>query len=361
MYTQEDYYWIWLCEQPGIGPAKRDALLKACGSVVSVYEAGIEQYVAAGVKEEQARQLERSKDLEGVRKRCQEWANQGIFVITRAHTLFPEGLRNIYPSVGRLFGRGDQELLSTSCLSIVGSRKCSSYGAGVARYLGKHLAKAGYTIVSGMASGIDACAHQGALDARGKTIAILGCGIDICYPKGNLRLYEKIAHWGLILSEYPPGTPPKAGLFPMRNRIIAALSRAIVIVEAAERSGALITADQALDAGKEVFAVPGQIFSANSKGTHRLLRQGAMLISDWQDVPLELGDLVQEEQEEKKTFQDADVQAIWEQISWEAQSIQQLSQKLGIEADKFMQCITMLEMTGYVERRPDGSILRKKQ
>lgn len=128
-----------------------------------------------------------------------------------------------------------------------------------------------------------------------------------------------------------------------------------------ERSGALITADQALDAGKEVFAVPGQIFSANSKGTHRLLRQGAMLISDWQDIPLELGDLAQEEKEEKKTFQDADVQMVWEHISWTAESMQELSRKLRIEADKFMQCITMLEMTGYVERRPDGSILRKKQ
>lgn len=360
MYTLEDYYWIWLCEQPGIGPAKRGALLKACGSVAAIYEADLAQYMAAGLREEQAVQLDRSKDLEPVRRRCQEWANQGIFVLTRAHAMFPESLCHIYPSVDRLFGRGDMELLSTRCVSIVGSRKCSSYGAGAARYLGQRLSKAGYTIVSGMASGIDACAHQGALDARGKTIAVLGCGIDICYPKGNLRLYEKIARWGLILSEYPPGMPPKAGLFPMRNRIIAALSRAVVIVEAAERSGALITADLALDAGKEVFAVPGQIFSSSSKGTHRLLRQGAVLISDWQDVPLELGDVVQEEKEEKKTFQDADVQAIWEQISWEAQSMQQLSQRLRIEADKFMQCITMLEMTGYVERRPDGSILRKK-
>lgn len=360
MYTQEDYYWIWLCGQAGIGPVKRDALIEACGSVTAVYEAGADQYMAAGLKEEQARALEEAKDLEPIRRRCQEWADQGIVVMTREHALFPEGLRCIRPSVYRLFARGDVNLLATRCLAVVGSRKCTPYGAGVARYLGQNLARAGYTIVSGMASGIDACAHQGALDARGKTIAVLGCGIDICYPKGNLRLYERISKWGLLLSEYAPGTPPKAGLFPMRNRIIAALSSGVVIVEAAERSGALITADQALEAGKEVFAVPGQIFSPNSRGTHRLLGQGAVLVSDWSVIPAELGDAAPSEEPEKR-FCDADVQRVWEHVGWTAQNLQELSQKLGIEADKFMQCVTMLELSGYVERRPDGGILRKKQ
>lgn len=361
MYTQEDLYWVWLCGQEGIGAAKRKALLERCGDIVKVYEAQQEQYVEAGLNEQQAERLALNKDLEGWRRKCQEWNRQGIEVVSRGNPLYPERLSNVQPAADLLFLRGNPQFLQTSCVAIVGARKCSTYGSSAARYLGHHLAEFGYTIVSGMASGIDAYAHWGALEEQGKTIAVLGCGIDICYPKENIQLYERIASQGLLISEYAPGTPPRPGFFPMRNRIIAALSRGVIVAEAAERSGALITVDQALEAGVEVFAVPGRIFDGTSKGTNRLIKQGASILYDWQDVPMELGDQVPEKEMAVKRFQDADTQRIWENIGWDARDPQALARELNIEAGKFLQCITMLELSGYIQRNLDGSIAIKKE
>ena len=364
MYTQEDLYWMWLCSQEGIGPVKRAQLLERCGGIRQVYEASETEYLEAGLVPQLAASLTQNKDLEPYKEKYREWTNAGIVIMNRDDPGYPEYLKNVQPSVDLLYMIGDVSLLNARGVAMVGARKCSPYGAGVARYFGQNLASVGYTIISGMASGIDACAHQGALEVRRKTIAVLGCGIDICYPKGNLRLYEKIAKYGLLVSEYPPGTPPKAGFFPMRNRIIAALSRAIVVVEAAERSGTLITVDQALEMGVEVFAVPGSIFEETSKGTNRLIKQGAVIIYDWKDLPIELGDVIREEDQNKepgtRSFLDPDVQELWERVEWNPKNMQQLAREMKIETERFMQCVTFLEMAGCVVRHTDGSIARIK-
>lgn len=360
MYTEEDLYWIWLCSQQGVGPAKRSGLIRCCGNLASVYEASREQYEKAGLTPEQAQRLEESKDLENWRRQCEKWEEEGIQVLTRADPRYPKCMNNLYPSVDLLFLRGNAALLDMPCIAVVGARKCSSYGASAARYLGRKLSQAGYTIISGMAYGIDACAHQGTLDARGNTIAVLGSGIDVCYPRENQRLYDRILRQGLVISEYKPGQEPRAGYFPMRNRMIAAMAQAVIVVEAAERSGALITADQALENGTEVFAVPGSMFSPTSKGTHRLIQQGAALVSSWTDIIQNLQPTVPAQSEKDKRFQDADVQSVWEQIGWEAQNEQQIAVRLGMNAARFMQCVTVIELTGYALRTSDGCIVRKK-
>ncbi len=358
MYTQEDLYWVWLCSQEGIGPAKRRALLEQCGTIAGIYEASGKMYREAGLDEAQAAQLENSKRLEEYQERCQIWNEQGIQIMSRDRPEYPASLKNVCPQVDLLFLKGNVQLLYSKSISIVGSRKCTSYGAGAARYFAKGLGGAGYTIVSGLASGIDACAHRGALEDHKNTIAVLGCGIDICYPKNNLQLYQRIERYGLIVSEYFPGTPPQPAFFPMRNRIIAALSRAVVVVEAAEKSGALITADQALEAGVDVFAVPGSIFDASSRGTNHLIQQGAYLVCDWRDILQTLGDT--EAEPVLHRFRDPDLQKLWESIGWTAQDLQTLITRTAIGPEKFMQCLTALEMAGYAEREA-GGVVRKKE
>jgi len=198
----------------------------------------------------------------------------------------PDLLRQIHDPPPTLFLRGAAEakVLGRPAVAIVGARACSTYGAQVARMLGRELAASGLVVVSGLARGVDGEAHRGALDAGGITVAVLGCGIDRDYPAAHTELARRICERGLVVSEYEPGVEPAPWRFPARNRIIAGLTAATVIVEARERSGALITADFALEDGREVFAVPGEITSMLSTGTNRLLRQGATPLTSTEDV-----------------------------------------------------------------------------
>ena len=184
--------------------------------------------------------------------------------------------------------RGDRTLLAKPAIAIVGSRRASPYAINVARHLAQQLASAGLAIVSGLARGVDGASHEAALDARGTTVAVLGTGIDIAYPKSHAKLYRRIAANGLVVSEFPPATPPLKENFPIRNRIISGLTLGTVIVEATGRSGSLITARMAAEQGREVFAVPGSIFAPGSEGTHRLIQYGAKLVHDANDVLEEL-------------------------------------------------------------------------
>jgi DNA processing protein len=216
---------------------------------------------------------------------------RGFRFLGRSALDFPPLLRELHDPPPGLFLRGPAEtsLLSRSAVAIVGARACSSYGAQVARLLGDELAAAGLVVVSGLARGVDGEAHRGALDAGGTTVAVLGCGIDRDYPAAHAQLAARIGQSGLVVSEYAPGVEPAPWRFPARNRIIAGLAAATVIVEARERSGALITADFALEAGREVFAVPGEITAALSEGTNALLRLGGTPLTRTDDVLEALG------------------------------------------------------------------------
>jgi DNA processing protein len=213
-------------------------------------------------------------------------AARGFRFLARPAAEFPTLLGSIHDPPPGLFLRGDAapELLSRPAVAIVGARACSGYGTAVARMLARELAAAGLVVVSGLARGVDAEAHRGALDAGGTTVAVLGCGIDRDYPAAHAQLAHRIAEAGLIVSEYAPAVEPRAWRFPARNRLISGLSAATVVVEARERSGALITADFALEEGREVFAVPGEIGSALSAGTNALLKLGATPLTCAADV-----------------------------------------------------------------------------
>jgi len=212
-----------------------------------------------------------------------------VRTIRRRDAGYPPLLTELHDPPESLFVRGAVEALSEPGVAVVGARSCSAYGAQVARSLSRELAAAGLVIVSGLARGVDGEAHRGALEGGGRTVAVLGCGIDRDYPRSHAELARRIVPSGAVVSEYPPGVEPAPWRFPARNRIIAGLALAIVVVEARERSGALITADFALELGRDVFAVPGEITSGLSAGTNDLLRQGAAPLTSVRDVLDALG------------------------------------------------------------------------
>jgi DNA processing protein len=250
---------------------------------VAVFAAETGSHLVSEPREAQFRRFVASFDERAYRA---ELADRGIRWLPRSSGAFPKSLGAIFDPPLGLFVRGDSppRLLDAPSVAVVGARACSPYGAHVARSLGRELAGAGLTVVSGLARGIDGEAHRGALEAGGKTVAVLGCGIDRDYPAAHAELARRVAASGLIVSEYAPGVEPAPWRFPARNRIIAGLAQATVVVEARERSGALITADLALEEGREVFAVPGEVTSALSDGTNRLLRQGATPLTSASDV-----------------------------------------------------------------------------
>ena len=209
-------------------------------------------------------------------------------VVTRIDPEYPPMLLEIADPPLALHYRGDLSLLAKPSVAMVGSRRASPYAVNAAHHLGRQVASTGLVVVSGLARGVDAASHSAALDAGGKTIAVLGTGIDVVYPRSHARLFKRIETEGAIVTEFPPGTPPKPEHFPIRNRVISGLAHGTVIIEATSRSGSLITARMAAEQGREVFAVPGSIFSAGSEGTHRLIQYGAKLVHDVNDILEEL-------------------------------------------------------------------------
>jgi DNA processing protein len=255
-------------------------------------------------------------------------------------------LAAIHDPPKRLYLRGDGlvEMLSGPSAAIVGTRSCSAYGAQVARRLGRELAEAGATVVSGLARGIDAEAHRGALEAGGPTVAVLGCGIDRDYPKAHAALARRIAEVGLLVSEYEPGTEPAPWRFPARNRIIAGLAAVTVIVEARARSGALITADFALEEGREVFAVPGEITSALSRGTNELLCLGAAPMLGSGDVLEALG--LERTPARRSSELSPQAAQLLELLSDRSASMEELIETSGLGAGEVAAALVELELAG---------------
>ena len=284
MTDDELKYWLALKWIPGVGNLGFTALVETFGSPRAVFAApisslkeisGMGQKVASQIKSfDQWQEVERELDL--ARK-------EQVSIVTYGEAIYPKNLLNIYDFPPFLYVKGK---LSEDdvCIAVVGSRLASTYGRFSTERLCRELAMRGVTIVSGLAKGIDRAAHQGSLAGKGRTIAVLGCGLDIVYPRENKDIFEKIPLQGAIITEFPFGTPPNGPNFPARNRIISGLSLGVVVVEAGFRSGSLITARMALDQGREVFAVPGSIDSAGSKGTNKLIKDGAKLIEGVEDI-----------------------------------------------------------------------------
>ena len=271
--------------------------------------------------------------------------------MTRRDPAYPELLRHIKNPPASLYYRGEPAVLQEPCLAIVGSRKASSYGSWAAYELAKRAASYGITVVSGMAYGIDAAAHKGALDGGGKTAAVLAGGVDICYPAAHKDLMNRILQQGVVLSEQLPGTQALPGMFPVRNRIISGLCRGTVVAEAALKSGSLITAERAAEQGREVFAVPGNINQLYSFGANKLIRDGAIPITSFDDV-LDIFDLERRDAAKKNAPApklSAREQQILDCLQREGElSLNRLAERLQLDPGELAAEITYMEIKGLV-------------
>ncbi len=274
---------------------------------------------------------------------------------------YPELLKQISDPPGILYTLGDRSLLNNPQIAIVGSRNCTPGGASNARDFAAYLAEAGLTITSGMALGIDQHAHQGALKATGKTIAVLGTGIDRIYPSRNRQLAYDIAEQGLILSEFPLGTGPSSFNFPRRNRIISGLSLATLVVEATRKSGSLITAHHSLEQGREVFAIPGSIHNPQSKGCHQLIKQGAKLVDQASDIIDDIGSLLgyvaQQLDSTSMTSEqplDPEYQQLLDIIGYDPVTIDTLVERSGLTIEQLSSMLLILELNDHIQPAPGG-------
>ena len=285
--------------------------------------------------------------IDNIRKKMESMKRKNITFISYADCKYPLKLRDIYDPPYGLYLHGTLPKASSISLAIIGARNCTPYGMEVARYFSSSLAKEGVQIISGMARGIDSYSHEGAIEVGGYTLAVLGSGIDYCYPKENIELYMSLEKKGGILSEYGPGILPKSGHFPLRNRIISGLCDGILVIEAQGKSGSLITADQGLEQGKDIFSIPGRISDLLSVGTNQLIKYGAQIVTSPEDIleyynipcssdviTSKTGKIVELEEEEKRVF---------DALSLEPTHINSLSEQLSLDIGNLMKALIQLE------------------
>ena len=284
MTPEEELHWLALRLVPGLGTRKTVQVLERFRSPVQLFRASTAELEAAGLPGSVARSISSGCTFDDAVSQQEKVKAAGGVMITLADLEYPELLKSIYDPPPVLFARGRLELLETVKVAVVGSRRSTPYGIAATERLSADLAHAGLTVVSGMARGIDTAAHRSALAVEGNTISVWGAGLDVVYPTENRKLAEQIAVKGLILTEFPMGTPGYPQNFPVRNRVISGLSYGVLVVEGAQYSGSAITARVALDQDREVFAVPGNITNNMSWGPNLLIKQGAHLVQDWHDV-----------------------------------------------------------------------------
>jgi DNA processing protein len=369
--------WIALNLVRRIGPRTANLLLDRFGAPANVFAASRHDLKAAGLKPDTISELHNSEILEKASAEIERLEQIGAQVITIADGEYPPLLREIYDPPIAIYVRGDLSLaIQTPCLAVVGSRRCSTYGVNASQSLSRSLAEQGVTIISGLARGIDAAGHRGALEAGGKTIGVIGTGLDITYPKEHAKLTEEVIASGAVISEFPLGTPPLAQNFPYRNRILSGLCFGVLIVEAAEHSGSLITARLAYEQGREVFAVPGNITSQTSFGPNFLIKDGAKLVQHWRDVTEELPTEWKEKIPGKMRTESsagAETQPVFEAVVLSGQErlvfdllspdvashIDQLLMTSGLNSSDLMNALLGLEMKDRIRQLPGKSFVRR--
>ncbi|SHJ05387.1 DNA-processing protein DprA [Lutispora thermophila] len=287
---EDKKYSIWLSGLPQIGSRKYISLIEYFGSAKRVFESSKNELLESGILNEKIVDIIITKrDIDKIDRYMKKVKENDIKVYTIDEDEYPKNLKNIYDPPPVIYVRGNIKDEDENAIAVVGSRKASDYGLKTAEKLGIELAEAGITVVSGMALGVDSAAHRGALKAGGRTIAVFACGLNFVYPKSGYNLAKEIAKQGAIISEYPLGIEALPQNFPARNRIISGLAKGVVVVEANEKSGSLITADFALEQGRDVFAVPGNIGVPNSRGTNELIKDGAKIVTCTNDILEEYG------------------------------------------------------------------------
>jgi len=360
--------WLALSLTPGLGLTGAHRLLARFGSPKAVFAASEDELRAAGDLRRAARQgILRRVAFDSAMRELARCRRRGVHVLPLTDPRYPALLREIADPPLVLFVLGEPEVLQRPALAVVGSRAASPYGRQVAEQYGGALAGVGLVVVSGMALGIDGAAHRGCLGAGGTTVAVLGCGVDVVYPYQHRNLYRQIASTGVLVSEYPLGTRPEGFRFPARNRIISGLSLGVLVVEAAARSGAMITVEFALEQGREVFAIPGRIDSPKSAGTHRIVQQGGKLVTCIEDILEELprwavapgaAEGPEAPAGEKATSTLAgDGQIVYSCLDVYPRDIDTIIRAAGLPAARVAELLLLLELDGLVESLP-GNLYR---
>lgn len=345
--------WLKLSLTPGVGPATFQRLLRQFGLPQAILDrkraelaAFITPAIAAAVDSEAVAQA---------LARSLAWVEApGHWIVTLADEAYPRALLEIADPPALLYARGRVDLLQRNALAIVGSRNATQQGEANAEAMASALSAAGLTIVSGLALGIDAAAHRGGLAGAGSTIAVLGTGIDVSYPSRNMALAEQIAERGLLLSEFPLGTPPAAQNFPRRNRLISGLSRGCLVVEAALASGSLITARAAAEQGREVFAIPGSIHSPLSKGCHALIKSGAKLVETAEDVLAELAGFRPSGYASTQQMSQSADTGLLAHMGHDPVDVDALCARAGMSAEQVSSELLKLELDGRIAALPGG-------
>jgi DNA processing protein len=341
-------YWLGFSLVPGIGAVRLRALLDAFGDIASAWNASVESLETVGLDQRSMRALIDARARLDLDREFDRLAAEGYHLLTWEDESYPARLLEIDAPPPVLYVWGEVLPQDRFAAAVVGTRRPTAYGIAVARDVAALLASSGVTVVSGLARGIDAAAHKAALEAGGRTLAVLGSGLDRIYPPEHRRLAEAIARAGAVASDYPLGTAPEAVNFPPRNRLISGLSLAVVIVEAGEASGALITADFAAEQGREVFAVPGSIYSRASKGTNHLVRSGARPLVSPEDVleALNMDVVVRQESVSQAMPEDATEAKVLEALSAEPIHVDEITTRCGLPAWQISASLAMLELKG---------------
>jgi DNA processing protein len=336
----------------GLDAIQKKEIVDRYESIAQLFEGRIKHY---------------NRDLKQKIKSFNEWGEidkeraklekMGVNILTIKDVKYPKLLKNIPDAPIILYKKGRLKI-GTDTIAIVGSRRATFEGMNLAEKIAHTLSSIGITVVSGLARGIDSSAHKGALKEKGKTIGILGCGIDVCYPPENMRLFEKMGEEGAILTEYSLGEKPLAFHFPERNRIIAGLSKGILVIEASKRSGSLITARLALEYGREVMAIPGSIFNEDYKGANTLIKEGAKLIDGIEDIITSCFPRL-ELKKEQSIDMDKDEDYIYSIIGFDKIHVDEVIEKSKMETKNVMAILTRLEMKEAIGSAPGGFYIRK--
>lgn len=366
--VREPYYWLKLNSVHGIGRVLFKRLIESLGSPEAVFSApssklkdidGISERIIKEIENLKADDKKINDELDRIRK-------EGIRLIALNDNDYPQNLKAIYDPPPYLYVKGDFKNEDRLSVSIVGSRSATNYGRQITETISRELSQIGITIVSGMARGIDSFAHQSTLNSGGRTIAVLGCGIDVVYPPENKGLMARIKDSGAVITEFPFGTLPEATNFPQRNRIISGLSLGTVVIEASDDSGSLITANYTIEQGRELFAVPGNITSRMSKGSNSLIKKGAKLVNSADDIIEELIPQLKGELKNIRSLKDRAIitnlsdeeKMMFNSITFEPKHIDRLTNDSNLPSNKVSALLLNLELKGAVKRLSGNMFIR---
>ncbi|TCT16413.1 DNA processing protein [Natranaerovirga pectinivora] len=353
-------YWYWMCNIKGIGQKKTAKLLDCFGDPEGVWRASEKDLSNVAIlRTNDIKKIIESRDEESINigyKRLQE---RNIKFITIDDKEYPPQLKNIYDPPFGIYNKGILPNEKKLKIAIVGARKCTSYGKEMAKYFARELANLGVEVISGLARGIDAYAHQGAIEGKGKTYSVLGNGLNICYPQENISLFMEVEKQGGIISEYNLDVKPNPSHFPLRNRIISGLSDGILVIEAAKKSGSLITAEISLEQGREVFALPGRITDKLSEGTNEIIKMGGKMVTSIEDILEEFQyimpkyERIEEKIENKLKLLDKNEKMVYACLSLEPKYIDEIANELKIEIQKVNHLLFILEIKGLIKQLPN--------